>query len=96
MGECNESNILVAFVDFLRLKQLKDVTSSDCISNFFPEFPYQSNGIAGFLCIPLSKNGQDFICFIRREQVKVCFYCLKSRMYIGAEIPTNQMIQKIN
>lgn len=73
MGEADESTGIIAFVDFLRLKQLKEVTCSDCISNFFPDFPYQSSGIAGFLCIPLSKSGLDFICFIRREQVRVLF-----------------------
>ena len=71
MGDTVDSNAIVAFVDFLRLKELKQVTASDCISNYFPDFPYQSSGIAGFMCIPLSKSGMDFICFIRREQVKV-------------------------
>jgi light-regulated signal transduction histidine kinase (bacteriophytochrome) len=74
MGENDESLGIIAFVDYLRLKQMKEITSSDCISSFFPDFPYHSSGIAGFLSIPLSKSGLDFICFIRREQVKVRFF----------------------
>jgi light-regulated signal transduction histidine kinase (bacteriophytochrome) len=73
MGEADESTGIIAFVDYLRLNQLKEITYSDCVSSFFPDFPYQSSEIAGFLCIPLSKSGVDFICFIRREQVKVSF-----------------------
>ena len=74
MGESEESNSVVALVDFLRLKQLKEVSSTDCISNSFPDFPYQTSNIAGILCIPLSKSGDDFICFIRKEQKKVVMF----------------------
>ena len=83
MGEPDEASGIIAFVDYLRLKHLKKITYSDCISSFFPDFPYQSGEIAGFLCIPLSKSGVDFICFIRREQIKVSFENNKVECILG-------------
>ena len=49
------------------------VISTTDIAADFPAIPYPSHlaAVAGFLAIPLSENGRDFIFFCRRSQLTV-------------------------
>ncbi len=59
---------VLAMVEFLRLRRLNAVTTSQDINTDFPDFKYAPGLkiVAGFLYVPLSNGGNDFIVFFRR------------------------------
>ena len=59
---------VLAIVEYLRLRRLNSVTTSQDINMDFPDFKYAPglNVVAGFLYVPLSNGGNDFIVFFRR------------------------------
>lgn len=59
---------VLATVEYLRMRKLNAVTTSPAISIDFPDFKYAPGlqHLAGFLYVPLSHGGNDFIVFFRR------------------------------
>lgn len=59
---------LLAMVEFLRLKRLNTVFTSQDISSDFPDLRYSPGlkFLAGVLLVPLSTGGNDFIAFFRK------------------------------
>ncbi len=59
---------ILAMVEFLRLRKLSSVYSTQDINNDFPDLRYAPGlkFIAGLLYVPLSQGGSDFIVFFRR------------------------------
>lgn len=59
---------MLATVEFLRMRRLNAVTTSHDIALDFPDFKYAPGlkHLAGFLYVPLSHGGNDFIVFFRR------------------------------
>jgi len=59
---------VLAMLEFLRMRRLNSVYSSQDINMDFPDFRYAPGlkFIAGVLYVPLSNSGGDFIAFFRR------------------------------
>ena len=61
---------ILAMLEFLRMKKITTVFTSQDVSEDFPDLRYPPgfNFIAGLLYVPLSSQGEDFIVFFRRGQ----------------------------
>lgn len=72
MGKVEQSQEALAMLEYLRLRQITSVVTSQDIKFDFPDLQYGPgfNVIAGLLLVPLSVGGSDFIVFFRRGQVK--------------------------
>ena len=59
-------------LEYLRMRQITNVMTSQDIKLDFPDLRYQPGFtvIAGLLLVPLSASGQDFIVFFRRGQMR--------------------------
>ena len=59
---------VLAVVEFMRLRKLDCVTTTQDIKMDFPDFRYAPGlkHVAGLLYVPLANGGSDFICFFRR------------------------------
>ncbi|KAK5946189.1 hypothetical protein PMZ80_000330 [Knufia obscura] len=59
---------ILAMVEFLRMKRLNSVYTSQDINADFPDFRYRPGlkHVAGLLYVPLSTGGNDFIAFFRK------------------------------
>lgn len=72
MGNMEQSQEALAMLEYLRMRRLTSVLTSQDISEDFPDLRYPPGFqvIAGLLYVPLSVGGHDFIVFFRRGQVK--------------------------
>jgi len=72
MGQIEQSQEALAMLEYLRMRSLTSVMTSQDIREDFPDLRYPPgfSVIAGLLLVPLSVGGQDFIVFFRRGQTK--------------------------
>lgn len=72
MGELEQTQEALAMVEYLRMRRITNVMTSQDLSADFPDLRYNPgfNEIAGLLLVPLSAGGQDFIVFFRKGQLK--------------------------
>ncbi|RDA90415.1 hypothetical protein CP533_1046 [Ophiocordyceps camponoti-saundersi (nom. inval.)] len=72
LGVLEQSQEALAMLEYLRMRRLTAVMTSQDISQDFPDLMYPPGFqiIAGLLYVPLSVGGHDFIVFFRRGQVK--------------------------
>ncbi|KAL2879182.1 hypothetical protein SGCOL_005607 [Colletotrichum sp. CLE4] len=72
LGDIEHSQEALAMLEYLRLRELTSVVTSQDIKEDFPDlrYPLGFTVIAGLLYVPLSVGGNDFIVFFRRGQVK--------------------------
>ncbi|KAJ5465552.1 hypothetical protein N7530_009339 [Penicillium desertorum] len=71
LGDSNNSQEVLALLEFLRVRHLDSVLASHDIVKDFPDFHYAPGlkAISGLLYVPLSTGGSDFIAFFRRGQL---------------------------
>ncbi|KAF9875970.1 hsp90-like protein [Colletotrichum karsti] len=72
LGNIAQSQEALAMLEYLRLRELSSVVTSQDIREDFPDlrYPLGFTVIAGLLYVPLSVGGNDFIVFFRKGQVK--------------------------
>lgn len=60
-------------LEYLRVKCYMSVQVTQDIATDFPDIDYAAgfSTIAGFLTVPLSREGKDFIVFCRKGQLEV-------------------------
>jgi light-regulated signal transduction histidine kinase (bacteriophytochrome) len=65
LGKANESQELLIMLRYLRMRCMTEITTSEDITEDFPDLCYLPGFkvVAGFLLVPLSSTGQDFIAF---------------------------------
>jgi light-regulated signal transduction histidine kinase (bacteriophytochrome) len=76
MGQLEQSQEVLAMLEYLRLRKITSIVTSQDIREDFPDLRYPPgfSVIAGLLLVPLSVGGNDFIVFFRRgvsREVKV-------------------------
>ncbi|GAB7349349.1 hypothetical protein MBLNU459_g8481t1 [Dothideomycetes sp. NU459] len=72
LGNLEQSQEALAMLEYLRMRKITNVMTSQDILLDFPDLRYAPgfNVIAGLLLVPLSSGGQDFIVFFRKGQMK--------------------------
>ncbi|RCI16536.1 hypothetical protein L249_2649 [Ophiocordyceps polyrhachis-furcata BCC 54312] len=72
LGALEQSQEALAMLEYLRMRRLTAVVTSQDIAEDFPDLVYPPGFqiVAGLLYVPLSVGGHDFIVFFRRGQVK--------------------------
>lgn len=72
LGKIEQTQEVLAMLEYLRLRTLTSVTYTADISFDFPDLRYPPgfSVIAGLLLVPLSVSGSDFIVFFRRGQTR--------------------------
>ncbi|KAK3678614.1 hypothetical protein LTR78_001912 [Recurvomyces mirabilis] len=72
LGQLDESHEALAMLEYLRMRSISNVVTSQDIKADFPDLRYGPGFtvIAGMLLVPLSAGGQDFIVFFRRGQTR--------------------------
>jgi len=72
LGVLDDSQEALAMLEYLRIKNYTTVTTSQDITRGFPDLKYKPGFkvIAGLLVVPLSVNGDDFIIFFRKPQLR--------------------------
>jgi light-regulated signal transduction histidine kinase (bacteriophytochrome) len=72
LGKVDESQEVLAMLEYLRFRGITNVTTSMDIKADFPDLHYAPGfkNLAGILLVPLSSAGQDFIAFFRKPQTK--------------------------
>lgn len=72
LGELEQSQEALAMLEYLRMRKVSSVTTSQDVSFDFPDLRYPPGfqHIAGMLVVPLSTSGNDFIVFFRKGQLK--------------------------
>ncbi|KAL3421993.1 hsp90-like protein [Phlyctema vagabunda] len=72
LGKLEHSQEALAMLEYLRLRKLTSVVTSQDIKDDFPDIRYSPGFtvIAGLLLVPLSVGGTDFIVFFRKSQIK--------------------------
>jgi len=72
LGTVTNSQEILAILEYLRVTAFDTIQFSTDINKTFPdiEYPGGFESISGVLVIPLSRGGQDFICFFRPAQSK--------------------------
>ena len=72
LGQLEQSQEALALLEYLRMRRLTSVTSTQDVSQDFPDLRYEPGFkvIAGMLVVPLSVGGHDFIVFFRKSQLK--------------------------
>ncbi len=72
MGRLEQTQEALAMLEYIRLRRITSVLSSQDIREDFPDLRYAPGFqvIAGLLLVPLSVSGEDFIVFFRRSQLK--------------------------
>ncbi|KAA1064522.1 Light-sensor Protein kinase [Puccinia graminis f. sp. tritici] len=72
LGVVSNSQEILAILEYLRVRKFDTIQVSTDINQTFPdiEYPGGFESISGLLVIPLSRSGQDFICFFRPAQSK--------------------------
>lgn len=72
LGKLEQSQEALAMLEYLRIRNITSVVTSQDIRQDFPDLRYPPgfSAIAGLLYVPLSVGGSDFIVFSRKGQVK--------------------------
>jgi light-regulated signal transduction histidine kinase (bacteriophytochrome) len=72
LGKLEDTQEALAMLEYLRLRNITAVITSQDIKEDFPDLRYPPgfNVIAGLLLVPLSAGGSDFILFFRKGQTK--------------------------
>lgn len=72
LGQLDNSQEALALLEYLRMRKIQSVLTSMDVTQDFPDLRYPPgfHTIAGILIVPLSANGDDFIVFFRRGQMK--------------------------
>lgn len=72
LGNLEQSQEALAMLEYLRLRKLTSVLTSQDIRIDFPDLRYEPgfSVIAGLLLVPLSVGGADFIVFFRKGQLR--------------------------
>jgi light-regulated signal transduction histidine kinase (bacteriophytochrome) len=72
LGKIDQSQEALAMLEYLRLRCITSVVTSQDVREDFPDLRYEPgfDVIAGLLLVPLSVGGNDFIVFFRRGQIK--------------------------
>lgn len=72
LGRLENSQEALALLEYLRMRRITSVTSSQDIMQDFPDLRYPPgfSVIAGMLLVPLSVGGNDFIVFFRKGQLR--------------------------
>ena len=72
LGRLEQSQEALAMLEYLRLRKVTSVLTSQALKEDFPDLRYQPGFrvIAGLLAVPLSAEGDDFIVFFRKGQLK--------------------------
>ncbi|KAI9806567.1 MAG: Light-sensor Protein kinase [Piccolia ochrophora] len=72
MGKMEHSQEALAMLEYLRMRKVTSVLTSQDLKEDFPDLRYEPGFqvIAGLLLVPLSAGGEDFIVFFRRGQLK--------------------------
>jgi light-regulated signal transduction histidine kinase (bacteriophytochrome) len=72
LGKVEQSQEVLAMLEYLRVRGITSVTTSMDIEADFPDLHYAPGfkNLGGFLLVPLSSAGKDFIAFFRKPQMK--------------------------
>ncbi|KAI9645174.1 hypothetical protein NHQ30_005908 [Ciborinia camelliae] len=72
LGKVDQSHEALAMLEYMRMRKIKSVFTSQDIKQDFPDLRYAPgfNVIAGLLLVPLSAGGDDFIVFFRSGQIR--------------------------
>lgn len=72
LGKLQQTQEALAMLEYLRLRKITSVMTSQDVSFDFPDLRYPPgfSVIAGLLLVPLSVGGNDFIVFFRNGQVR--------------------------
>ncbi|PSK33647.1 Histidine protein kinase 1 [Elsinoe australis] len=72
LGHVDYSQEALAMLEYLRMRRVTNVMTSQDIREDFPDLRYPPGfkHIAGLLLVPLSAGGSDFIVFFRKGQLK--------------------------
>lgn len=72
LGKIEQSQEALAMLEYLRMRKITNVMTSQDIRDDFPDLRYPPGFqvIAGLLLVPLSTGGDDFIVFFRKGQLK--------------------------
>lgn len=72
LGKIEHSQEALAMLEYLRMKNFTSVLTTQDIGQDFPDLHYPPGflQIAGFLYVPLSVGGNDFIVFFRKGQIR--------------------------
>lgn len=72
MGKIEHSQEELAMLEYLRLRKITSVITSQDFREDFPDLRYPPgfDVIAGLLLVPLSVGGRDFIVFFRKGQIR--------------------------
>lgn len=72
LGKMIATQEALALLEYLRIKRFKSVTTCQHIAEDFPDLKYPPGFqvLGGFLLVPLSGEGNDFIVFLRKWQLK--------------------------
>ena len=72
MGKLEQTQEALAMLEYFRLRKITAVLTSSDIHVDFPDLRYPPgfSAIAGFLLVPLSVGGNDFIVFFRKGQLR--------------------------
>ena len=72
MGKLEQTSEALALLEYLRLRKITSVMTSEDIRVDFPDLRYAPgfSVIAGLLLVPLSAGGSDFIVFFRKGQTR--------------------------
>jgi light-regulated signal transduction histidine kinase (bacteriophytochrome) len=73
LGKVEHSQEALAMLEYLRMRRLTMVLTSQQIDVDFPDLKYAPGFsiIAGLLLVPLSIQGEDFIVFFRKSQLRL-------------------------
>ncbi|KAF1829516.1 hypothetical protein BDW02DRAFT_145812 [Decorospora gaudefroyi] len=72
LGTLDSSQEALAMLEYLRMRKIQSVMTSTDIVTDFPDLRYPPgfHVVAGMLIVPLSVDGEDFIVFFRKGQLK--------------------------
>jgi light-regulated signal transduction histidine kinase (bacteriophytochrome)/CheY-like chemotaxis protein len=72
LGNIEHSQEVLVMLEFLKVRKIKSVTTSQDIKEDFPDLNYPPGFqvLAGMLVVPLSASGNDFIAFFRRGHLR--------------------------
>ncbi|KAK7508780.1 uncharacterized protein IWZ02DRAFT_489296 [Phyllosticta citriasiana] len=72
LGQLEQSQEALAMLEYLRMRKITSVMTSQDIAIDFPDLRYPPGFqvVAGMLVVPLSVSGNDFIVFFRKGQLK--------------------------
>ncbi|KAF1923005.1 uncharacterized protein M421DRAFT_407728 [Didymella exigua CBS 183.55] len=72
LGHLENSQEALAMLEYLRMRKIQSVMTSNDIAQDYPDLRYQPgfHTVAGMLIVPLTAGGNDFIVFFRKGQLR--------------------------